>query len=112
VEGVKSFSRVLVNASVSQIGQGSGQQNNRLLLTGKVHLALGIPLQVASGLAHGQNGLVHAINSASELRAIYKHTGGVENKNKVVIARFDVGKALSFFREWGSLEGQKMPRLM
>jgi hypothetical protein len=25
VEGVKSFSRVLVNASVSQIGQGSGQ---------------------------------------------------------------------------------------
>ena len=47
VRGLKSSSRVLNNASVSQVRQGSGQLNIRLLLTGKVYLALGIPLQVA-----------------------------------------------------------------
>ena len=46
---------------------------------------------MASGLAHGQGGLVHNINSASELRAIDKALDGVEDKNKVIIARFDIG---------------------
>jgi hypothetical protein len=44
VEGVKSFSRTLTNASGVRVRQGSGQLNIRLLLTGKVYLALGIPL--------------------------------------------------------------------
>jgi hypothetical protein len=52
---------------------------------------LRIPLLVAGGLAHGQGGLVHTINSASELRAIDKHLTGVESKNKAIIARFDIG---------------------
>ena len=45
VEGVKSFSRVLTNASGVRVRQGSGQLNIRLLLTGKVYLVLRIPLK-------------------------------------------------------------------
>jgi hypothetical protein len=44
VRGIKSSSRDLNNASVSQVRQGSGQLNIRLLLKGKVYLVLRIPL--------------------------------------------------------------------
>ena len=55
MEGLKSFSRVLTNASVSQVRQGSGQLNIKATTHGQGYLPLllGIPLQVASGLAHG-----------------------------------------------------------
>ena len=46
---------------------------------------------MAGGLAHGQGGLVHNVNSSSELRAIDKRLAGVEYKSKVIIARFDIG---------------------
>jgi len=48
--------------------------------------------------------LVHNINSASELRAIDKHLAGVEDKSKVIIARFDIGVVLPVHRERGRLE--------
>ena len=54
---------------------------------------------MAGGLAHGQGGLVHTINSASELRAIGdNHLDGVEDKSKAIIARFDIGVVLPFSR--------------
>ena len=86
--------------------------NIRLLLKGKVYLVLGIPLQVAGGLAHGQGGLVHAINSASELRAIDKHTGGVEDKGKAIIARFDIGVVLPLSESGAVLKGWKTHHLI
>ena len=57
---------------------------------------LGIPLQVASGL-------VHTINSASGVRAIDKHLTEVDDKSKVIIARFDIGVVLPVHRERGGL---------
>ena len=53
MEGLKSFSRVLTDASVSQVGQGSGQLNRNATTHGQ-----GLPCfedtpTVASGLAHG-----------------------------------------------------------
>ena len=57
VEGVKSFTRVLTDASGVRVRQGSGQLNIKATTHGQgLPLALGIPLQVASGLAHGQVG--------------------------------------------------------
>jgi len=96
VRGLKSSSRVLTNASELRVRQGSGQLNTGLLLTGKVYLALGIPLQSGWWTGSRASGLVHTINSASELRAIDKHLAGVEDKSKVIIARFDIGEALPF----------------
>jgi len=73
VRGLKSSSRDLNNASVSQVRQGSGQPNIRLLLTGKVYRLWGYPSKWLVWLAHGQGGLVHNINSASGVRAIDNH---------------------------------------
>jgi len=71
VEGVKSFPRVLTDASVSQVRQGSGQLNIKATTHGQdFTLAFGdTPI---SGWWTGSraSGLVHTINSASELRAI------------------------------------------
>ena len=66
MRGLKSSCKDLANASGVRVRQGSGQPNIRLLLTGKVYLALGIPLQVACELAHWASGLVHTVNSVSE----------------------------------------------
>lgn len=51
---------------------------------------------MVGGLAHGQYGLVHNINSASGLRAIDKQLNRVEDKSKEIIARFDIGKSCLF----------------
>jgi len=54
VEGLKSFPRVLTDASVSQVGQGSGQLNMKATTHGQgLPLLWGYPYKVASGLAHG-----------------------------------------------------------
>ena len=74
----------MANASGVRVRQGFGQPNIRLLLTGKVYLALRIPL--TSCLAgYSTSG------SASGVRATEKRLGGVEDKNKAIIARFDIG---------------------
>jgi len=107
VEGVKSFSRTLTNASGVRVRQGSGQLNMKATTHGqRFPLLWGIPLQ--SGWwtsSQAQGGLVHNINSASELRAIDKHLAGVEDKNKAITARFDIGVVLPFFRERDGLTG-------
>ncbi len=65
MEALKCFSRVLNNASVSQVRQGSGQLNIDLLLTGNLYLVFGnTPIDAIN------------INSASERRAIDKHLTG------------------------------------
>ena len=77
MRGLKSSSRVLTNASGVRVRQGSGQLNMKATTHGQgLTFLLGIPLQVASGLAHGASGLVHNINSASGLRAVDKHLTG------------------------------------
>jgi len=73
-------------------GLGKALDNRicRLLLTGKVCLAFG-------NTDAGGGGLAHNADSASELRAIGdSHWAVVEDKNKVIIARFDIGEALPF----------------
>jgi len=54
------------------LGKALDNRISRLLLTGKTFPCFeGYPYKPTCGLAHGQDGgLVHNINSASELRAI------------------------------------------
>ena len=106
MRGLKSSSRVLANASGVRVRQGSGQLNMKATTHGQ-----GLPCSgdtLKSGWWTGsraQGEPVHNINSASELRAIDKHTGGVEDKSGAIIARFDIGQVLPFFRERGGLKG-------
>jgi hypothetical protein len=57
VEGLKSFSRTLTNASGLRVGQGSGQLNMKATTHGQgFTLFWGYPYKVAGRLAHGQVG--------------------------------------------------------
>jgi len=59
------------------LGKALDNRISRLLLTGKVDLAFGdTPTSGWWTGARAQGGLVHTINSASELRAIDKHLTG------------------------------------
>ena len=72
-----------------RLGQGSGQLNIRLLLTGNIYLANGqeIPLQVS---AHGATWAL-TINSASVSQAI-DILGRGKRQSKVIITQFDIGE--------------------
>ncbi len=99
MRGLKSSSGVLANASGVRVRQGSGQLNIKATTHER-----GLPCSedtLKSGWWAGsraQGEPVHAISSASGVRATGKQTGGVENKSRAIIARFDIGQALPFFR--------------
>jgi hypothetical protein len=75
VEGVKSFPRVLTDASVSQVRQGSGQLNMKATTHGQGLPCFGdTPTKWLVDWLTGKWASPH-FNSASGVRAIDKHTG-------------------------------------
>ena len=66
----------------------------------------GYPYKVAGGLAHGHKVSQSTISIAPASCGLLIDTRArVEDKSKAIIARFDIGEALPFFRERGGQKG-------
>lgn len=92
MEGIKTFSRGLTNASGLRVGQGYGQLNTGLLAGKTFPCFEGYPYKPTCGLAHGQRRWAspQAVVPAG-CGLPKKRLTGVDSKNRVINTRFDIG---------------------